>query len=186
MVWGKDQDHILDTKKAIENTLKIGPFLKIQDFVKGPRLWSRSFPNHFFFWYLNISELFVCYLLLPRVTLLTHVEHIVYASYIKYSNMTTCAETSFEFYAHTIISQQSHCPSILRSYFFTNFIMSNFIVWSSVRFYYILFYSDILWWFIYFCTYSVSNKSYNGWNSRLLRSPQYKQIYVKQFIPCKN
>ena len=26
---------------------------------------------------------------------------------------------------------------------------------------------------------------YNGWNSSLLRSPQCKQTYVKQFIPCK-
>ena len=34
-----------------------------------------------------------------------------------YSNMTTCAETRFEFYAHTNILQQSHCPSIRRTYF---------------------------------------------------------------------
>ena len=31
--------------------------------------------------------------------------------------LTTCTETSFEFYAHTIISQQSHCPSIRPTYF---------------------------------------------------------------------
>ena len=35
-----------------------------------------------------------------------------------------------------------------------------------------------------FCVHILTK--YNGWKSWLLRSPECKQTYVKQFIPCKN